>query len=268
MPNRILKESIKSSHEIDQLDFFQECMFYRLIVSADDFGRYYGDPVLLKSFLFPRKENIQASDIDNALSVMENLGLIRLYLDEKGDHFLQFVSWLKHQQKRSNKSKFPDPVSSVPVSSSLKSDAINLQSSDINCLQVDSKCPRKRERERERDRESGTTTITRNETGDIGDDGDLLQIQNDHNEILDAAQAAGFPTSTAAMDKIIDLYAEFGKETVLAGISACVEHNVIKPAYLRKCCQNISSGESGKTGPAGKRNPFDDMLEAMNDDKA
>lgn len=69
------------------------------------------------------------------------------------------------------------------------------------------------------------------------------KIARDHSEILDAAEAAGFPKNQATWDKIIALYAEFGKETVLAGISACVDQTVIKPAYLRKCCQNIASGE-------------------------
>ena len=75
------------------------------------------------------------------------------------------------------------------------------------------------------------------------DPNEAQRIARDHSEILDAAEAAGFPKNPATWDKIIALYAEFGKETVLAGISACVEQTVIKPAYLRKCCQNISSGE-------------------------
>ena len=68
----------------------------------------------------------------------------------------------------------------------------------------------------------------------------------EHSEILDAAEAAGFPKNQATWDKIIDLYAEYGKEVVLAGISACVDQTVIKPAYLRKCCANIASGNGKK----------------------
>ena len=75
------------------------------------------------------------------------------------------------------------------------------------------------------------------------DAGDLQQIQADHNEILDAAEAAGFPKNQATFDKLIGLYADFGKETVMAGISACVEQGKTVLSYLRKCCQNISSGE-------------------------
>ena len=74
-------------------------------------------------------------------------------------------------------------------------------------------------------------------------DDEAQRIALDHSEILDAAEAAGFPKNQATWNKILELYAEFGKETVLAGISACVDQTVTKPAYLRKCCQNIANGE-------------------------
>ena len=74
-------------------------------------------------------------------------------------------------------------------------------------------------------------------------DADAQRIALDHSEILNAAEAAGFPKNPATWDKIIAMYGEFGKETVLAGISACVEQTVTKPSYLRKCCQNIAAGE-------------------------
>lgn len=37
MPNRIIKESIKSSPQIDELSWFEEVLYYRLIVTADDY---------------------------------------------------------------------------------------------------------------------------------------------------------------------------------------------------------------------------------------
>ena len=69
------------------------------------------------------------------------------------------------------------------------------------------------------------------------------RIARDHSEILDAAEAAGFPKNSATYDKIIDLYAELGRDAVLAGISACVDQGNTKIAYLRACCRRIASGE-------------------------
>ena len=58
MPNRILKESIKYSPEIDKLSWFEEVVFYRLIVSCDDYGNMDGRAVVLKNELFPTKDTV------------------------------------------------------------------------------------------------------------------------------------------------------------------------------------------------------------------
>ena len=42
MPNRIIKESICTSDNVDQLTAFEETVFVRLIVNCDDFGRMDG----------------------------------------------------------------------------------------------------------------------------------------------------------------------------------------------------------------------------------
>jgi hypothetical protein len=65
------------------------------------------------------------------------------------------------------------------------------------------------------------------------DDDDLLRTQEEHNEVLDAAGKAGFPTSDAMMSRLVDLYAEHGKDKLLAAIDCCVEHNAVNLAYLR-----------------------------------
>lgn len=98
------------------------------------------------------------------------------------------------------------------------------------------------DKEEEENSSSSFSSFTKEET--------LIQIQQDHNEILNAAENAGFPQNQATFAKIIDLYAEYGKETVLTGISACVEQGKTVLSYLRKCCQNIyeekSNTETGK----------------------
>ena len=92
------------------------------------------------------------------------------------------------------------------------------------------------EKEKEQEREEVPVVV-------VDDPDNLQQIQREHSEILDAAEAAGFPKNNATFDKIIDLYAEFGKESVLAGISACVDQGNTKIAYLRACVKRISAGE-------------------------
>lgn len=42
MPNRMIKESICTSETLAQLTPEEERLFYRLLVNADDFGRFDG----------------------------------------------------------------------------------------------------------------------------------------------------------------------------------------------------------------------------------
>ena len=58
MPNRIIKESICRSDSIDSLSWFEEVLFYRLIVVCDDYGRFDGRPAVVKGSCFPLKDDI------------------------------------------------------------------------------------------------------------------------------------------------------------------------------------------------------------------
>ena len=135
MPNRVLKESICTSEEIEKLTAFQETFFYRLIVNCDDFGRFDARPKVLASRLFPLKE-VRVSQIEDALRALTSAELVDLYTVD-GKPFLQMKTWDKHQQKRAKNSKYPSIDDS-------------LISSDINCNQVITNVPEKRETRNEK----------------------------------------------------------------------------------------------------------------------
>lgn len=107
MPNRIIKESVCASETLDGLSWFQEVFFYRLIVNCDDFGRFDARPAILKARLFPLK-SLTDKQITDALNALSSVGIVDLYYVD-GRPFLQIVTWSKHQQTRSSKSKFPAP---------------------------------------------------------------------------------------------------------------------------------------------------------------
>ena len=110
MPNRIIKESIKRSPEIDRLSWFEEVVFYRLIVTADDYGRLDGRMVVLKNDLFPTKETITKKAIEDAVSKLVSVGLLVPYVDSESDMpYLVFRKWEKHQTIRNKYSKYPAP---------------------------------------------------------------------------------------------------------------------------------------------------------------
>ena len=47
MPNRLIKESVCTSDNLDRLSWFEEAMFFRLIVNCDDYGRMDARPAIL-----------------------------------------------------------------------------------------------------------------------------------------------------------------------------------------------------------------------------
>ena len=108
MPNRIIKESIKSSPQIDELSWFEEVLYYRLIVTADDYGRADGRIVLLKNELFPLKENVTKKAVEEAISHLVSAGLLRRY-EVNGMPYLFFPTWEKHQRVRNSVPKCPAP---------------------------------------------------------------------------------------------------------------------------------------------------------------
>lgn len=105
MPNRILKESICSSEEIDSLSWFEEVLFYRLIVKCDDYGRYDGRLKFVKNSCFPLKD-ITEKDVEKALYKLSAVGLVRAY-EAQGRPYLQLATWEQHQNIRAKKSKYP-----------------------------------------------------------------------------------------------------------------------------------------------------------------
>src|SRR5579872_421664 len=106
MPNRMLRDWT-DSEAVNKLSVGAERFFTRLIMKADDFGRYYADACLLRSFLYPRIiEKVKESDISKFLNECKAAGLIIVYeIDAK--YYLEIKDF--GQRLRSMKSKFPSP---------------------------------------------------------------------------------------------------------------------------------------------------------------
>lgn len=129
MPNRIIKESICTSDTVDALTWFEEVLFYRLIVNCDDYGRYDARPAIIRGKLFPLKD-VTVKQVNEAIIKLSTVGIAKLY-EVDGRPYLQLCTWADHQSIRAKKSKFPAP------------DVVN--ASEINCMQMhadDSKCAR------------------------------------------------------------------------------------------------------------------------------
>lgn len=121
MPNRIIKESILTSTSIDALDDSAEIFFYRLLVIADDQGRFLASPGYLFSALFPLKADRFADDPGQLADFLRQIGdslrqlaaakIIMLY-EVDGRQYGCFLAWEKHQRIRKVRPKHPAPEDS------------------------------------------------------------------------------------------------------------------------------------------------------------
>lgn len=118
MPNRIIKESICTSDSIARLSWFEEVLFYRLIVNCDDFGRFDGRPAIIKNRLFPLKESLTTKAVSEAVNTLVTAGMVALY-EFEGKPYLYLPSWNDHQNVRAKRSKFPEPCGNVNASASI-----------------------------------------------------------------------------------------------------------------------------------------------------
>jgi hypothetical protein len=129
MPNRILKDSIRTSDTIDTLSEEVENCFYRLLVTADDFGRMDARLPILRANCYPlRLATIDDAEMARRVNALIDAGLVWLY-ESNGRPYLQVTTWERHQQRRASHSKFPDPPTDA-------STCKHLLSSDSNDKQM------------------------------------------------------------------------------------------------------------------------------------
>ena len=107
MPNRILRESCRTSPTLAELSAAEERLFWRLVTTADDFGRFQGEPSVVAAACFPRLlEQWPPSRCAEGLLKLQAVGLVRLY--KVGDReYGEFVKAHKYFTRRSKHSKYP-----------------------------------------------------------------------------------------------------------------------------------------------------------------
>lgn len=105
MANRILRDWTQSEN-IDLLSDKAEVFFTRLIMKADDYGCYYGNPKLLKSHLYPLK-NVSEATISNLIKECVKANLILFYNVDNKD-YIKIINF--GQRLRTMNSKFPQPT--------------------------------------------------------------------------------------------------------------------------------------------------------------
>ncbi len=120
MPTRIIREGILTSETVNQLSPAAELFYRRLMSVADDHGRYYANPTLLRSACYPLKiDQYKDKDVKRMLSECEATEPQPLIVVYGGGKYIQVTNF--RQQTRS-KSKFPEPVESEVLSKCISVD--------------------------------------------------------------------------------------------------------------------------------------------------
>lgn len=127
MPTRLLRDWT-DSEPINALSFQAEVLFTRIIMKADDYGRYPAKSRLVRSACMPLKDGVRDADITRWLAECEKAGLIAVY--EVGQKsFLEIRNF--GQRMRAAQSKYPAPDMADAVK--CPSDAGHLRTNDRTC---------------------------------------------------------------------------------------------------------------------------------------
>jgi len=107
VPTRYLKPGIRDSERIEAIASPDaEILFYRLLVSVDDFGRTDARPLMVKSLCFPMRLRATADNCAQWLQELVNARLLVIY-ESEGKPYLQLSKW--DNKPRAEHSKYPDP---------------------------------------------------------------------------------------------------------------------------------------------------------------
>lgn len=127
MPNRILRDGILQSVQVNSLSAESELFYRRLMSVVDDYGRYSAHPALLRAALYPLQlKKVRETNIVKWRAECVAAGLVRLYTHSgsngvrsghqagpsavrPGGELDEYLEVLKFRQQVRTKSKFPDP---------------------------------------------------------------------------------------------------------------------------------------------------------------
>lgn len=113
MPNRVIKESIWTSRNLNALSPEAERHFYRLIPVPDDHGCLESSPMIIKGKCYPLKEAITAEAIQTWQNELEEQDLLYRW-SANGREYGILPKMAKHQRVRSlHQRKTPEPPQAI-----------------------------------------------------------------------------------------------------------------------------------------------------------
>ena len=116
MPNRIVKETLLRSRKVALLTAEEERLFLRLVLTVDDYGRFYADPAIVKSACLPTiADSIPSGRVAAWLDRLDEVGLIARYVVD-GEAYLEVRKATEINKPRAKESKFAPPEKGEQIS--------------------------------------------------------------------------------------------------------------------------------------------------------
>jgi len=107
---RMLNKVMLTSQKVNKISEGAENLYFRILLLVDDYGRYYADPDIIKSYCYPKRK-VSISIIKIRLIELTSIRLVKTYKDND-EEYLEFVNFQKYQSFRSDiklKEEFPSP---------------------------------------------------------------------------------------------------------------------------------------------------------------
>jgi len=110
---RFISKDISFDKDVNELSCFESILaFTWLIPHLDREGRMYGDPVIVRSTIFPRRNDISIDQMESFIQEWHDIALI-IWYEVNGDKFIWFPNFEKHQvglnKSREAESTIPAP---------------------------------------------------------------------------------------------------------------------------------------------------------------
>lgn len=115
---RMLNKVIILSKKLNHISEGAENLYYRLLVSVDDYGRFHADPGILKGQIYTLRK-ISTSLIAKRIDELQKIGLIKLYKNND-EIYLEIIGFEKNQKFRSDikrKEEYPSSNKGLRIDS-------------------------------------------------------------------------------------------------------------------------------------------------------
>ena len=119
--SRMIRKGFVDSDRVSSLaSWFDECVYHRLLLVADDYGLFDARPAYVRAQLFSTKlDKVREADVQRALLECERAGLIRFY-EVDGKRYLEVLRY--GQRAGRTQPKYPLPADfsgSLPQSAAI-----------------------------------------------------------------------------------------------------------------------------------------------------